>query len=542
MHTTDHYGSARWAGGAERKAEGILDIPADRIARRGGDADRDLLFGELKDPNALLRGIRQETDGSFSTLSTKLGAVLPGGPGAQSLRTFLGWGGDGHVLTVAPTRSGKGVGLVVPNLLHYSGSAIVVDPKGENYAITHRWRRDVLGQRIVCLDPFHVVLPKATPTDSINPLDGIVDYRRSSETYLKQNPELLDEVSMIADAMIVRPPEEKDPHWNDKCRTLLKGLILAVVYGIGPNGRRHLSAVREMLTGGLDMLQGFFPFMEKNDAIPGGVLGRAAREISTMGKEEFKNVISYALKQTEFLDSPLVDNCLGGAGCDAGGTFDLRTLKSCEPVTIYLILPPHYLAQYARLFRLWITMAMAAMTRTYEPPKGGRPVLFLLDEMAQLGTLDMMRKAVSLMAGYGMTLWMVWQDFSQLRLLYKDDWQSFLANAKVQQYFGINDPETAKTISEMLGEETIRIETSSEGDATSREALSIFSSTKTKNSSRSNSETARALLKPDEVRRLPRETMLLFVQGVAPIACRRLSYYSDAVFAGRFDENPYRKA
>lgn len=220
----------------------------------------------------------------------------------------------------------------------------------------------------------------------------------------------------------------------------------------------------------------------------------------------------------------------------------MRNLKTGEPVTIYLVLPPHYLGQYSRLFRLWITMAMASMTRSYAPPTGGRPVLFLLDEMAQLGTMDMMRKAVSLMAGYGMTLWMVWQDLSQLKLLYKDDWQSFLANAKVQQYFGINDPETAKTISEMLGEETIRIVTESESTATSKENLALFHSTKTKNTARSNAEAARALLKPDEVRRLPRETMLLFVQGVAPIACRRLAYYADRMFEGRFDANPYFNA
>lgn len=542
MKTTDHYGSARWAGQAERKREGILDLPTDKVAAGGGDVRGSLLFGELADPGSLLRGIRQETDGNFSTLATKLGSVLPGGPGAQSLRTFLGWSGDGHVLTVAPTRSGKGVGLVIPNLLHYGGSAIVVDPKGENWAVTHRWRREALGQRTVCLDPFHAALPKGTPTDSINPLDGLVDYARGPETYLEQNPELLDEVGALADAIVVRPPDERDPHWNDKCRTMIKGLLLAVVYGVGPGGRRHLSAVRAMLTGGLERLQGFWKYMQECRANADGVLGRAAREIESMGREEFKNVVSFALKQTEFLDSPLVEACLGGAGTEARGSFDLRGLKTGEAATVYLVLPSHYLAQYARLFRIWITMAMAAMTRTSGLPRGGRPVLFLLDEMAQLGTMDMMRKAVSLMAGYGMTLWMVWQDLSQLKALYKEDWQSFLANAKIQQYFGINDPETAKTISEMLGEETIRIETTSESTATSRENLSLFKGTKTRNTERSNAETARALLMPDEVRRLPRETMLLFAQGMAPVACRRLSYYGDPAFAGRFDGNPYRRA
>ena len=91
----------------------------------------------------------------------------------------------------------------------------------------------------------------------------------------------------------------------------------------------------------------------------------------------------------------------------------------------------------------------------------------------------------------------------------------------------------------MLGEETITIETVSESTATSRENMAIFRATKTKNTARSNAEAARALLNPDEVRRLPRETMLLFVQGVAPIACKRLAYYSDPTFEGRFDANPY---
>ena len=107
-----------------------------------------------------------------------------------------------------------------------------------------------MGQRVVCLAPFHAVLPKGTVTDSINPLDGLVDYSSEPESYLEQNPELLDEVGMIADALIVRPADEKDPHWNDKCRELLKGLILAVVYGVGPGGRRHRGAVRKISTMG----------------------------------------------------------------------------------------------------------------------------------------------------------------------------------------------------------------------------------------------------------------------------------------------------
>ena len=184
-------------------------------------------------------------------------------------------------------------------------------------------------------------------------------------------------------------------------------------------------------------------------------------------------------------------------------------------------------------------MAMASMTRTIGKPKDGCPVLFILDEMAQLGTMDMMRKAVSLLAGYGMSVWMIWQDLSQLKSLYKDDWPSFIANAKIQQFFGINDHETAKYISEMLGEETIKIETKSVSSSISKERFALIKATKTKNKSKSNAEKERSLLNPDEVRRLNRETMLMFVQGVPPIAAERITYYSDPVFVGRYDKNPY---
>lgn len=534
---TDRYGSARWANSKDLSTESIIKIPAEKLTDSELKAEkRTFLLGCDTEPAKQTKGMRQDYNSLLGAVSDGTLKVVRKVAGQHHGRSFLGWGGDGHILTVAPTRSGKGVGLVVPNLLHYSGSVIVIDPKGENYAITHRWRRETLRQQIVCIDPFHVVADK---TDSINPLDGLVDYSKPQETYLRQNPELLDYVGMIADSLIVRPTEEKDPHWNDKCRTLLKGLILAVVYGLGPKGRRHLSCVREMLTAGLDRLVGFLPIMESFKGDPDGVLGRAAREIKTMGREEFKNVISFALKHTEFMDSPLIGECLGSKDNNSIGTYNLKDLKTKGSVSIYLILPPHYLAQYGRLFRLWITMAMASMTRTIVKPKDGSSVLFILDEMAQLGTMDMMRKAVSLLAGYGMSVWMIWQDLSQLKSLYKDDWSSFIANAKVQQYFGINDHETAKYISEMLGEETIEIESTTESSSLSKERFALIKATKTTNKSKSNAEKERLLLNPDEVRRLKKESILMFVQGVPPIVAERITYYTDPVFDGRYDRNPY---
>ena len=208
---SDRYGSARWAEAKDLKAEGVMTIPAAKVASGEGTADetRAFLLGCEADPAELTKDMRQGYSEMLGALSDGTEKIVRKVAGEHHGRAFLGWAGDGHVLTVAPTRSGKGVGLVVPNLLHYPGSVIVIDPKGENFAVTHRWRKERLGQRIVCIDPFYVVTDKAAKIDSINPLDGIVDYSMPPETYLKQNPELLDEVGMIADSLVVRQADEK---------------------------------------------------------------------------------------------------------------------------------------------------------------------------------------------------------------------------------------------------------------------------------------------------------------------------------------------
>ena len=549
--TTDSYGSARWADENDLSTEGIIHFASfnpdarqlsQKRTRRQYIAStpeaKAFILGKLGDPGELTKGIRQNYDSSMGGLLAGLAALWGGTRGGRT-GNYLGWGGDGHVLSVAPTRSGKGIGLVIPNLLHYPGSVLVVDPKGENYAVTHRFREEVFGQQIVCLDPFHVMLAKDDVSDSINPFDGIVDYSRPISTYLTQNPELIDEANLIADALIMRGAEEKDPHWNDKCRTLLKGLILAVMCGKGPNKRRHLSEVRALVAGGADAFRKLLVDMEFDTAAMGGALSRASKEIQSMGTEELKNVISFALKHTEFLDAPLIEECLGDRRQGYHGTYDLRDLKKFGGVSIYMILPPHYLTRYVRLFRLWITMAMASMTRTAGKPADGCPVLFMMDEMAQLGTMEMMRQAVSLLAGYGMSVWMIWQDLSQLKALYEHDWPSFLANAKIQQFFGINDHETAKYVSEMLGNATIQVTSTSKSASKSKQNTAWFEATNTTNTSASFSETQRSLLAPDEVRRLNRKAMLMFVQGIPPILAERLAYFSDPMFASRFDPNPY---
>jgi len=545
--TTDSYGSARWADASDLAAEDLFTFaPFDHdstqfVSERtkqsyiaSSPKYRGMILSHLGDPDKMMAGIRSGYESSTGWLMKGLDSLFKSNKGFKN--NMLGWAGDGHIITVAPTRAGKGVGLVVPNLLHYPGSVIVVDPKGENYAITAEYRRRVLKQEIVCLDPFHTI---SKHTDSINPFDGVVDYKKHPSTYLDANPELGDIAANIAEAMIMRDGNSKDPHWDDKSRSLLKGLILAVMCGKGPKHQRHLSEVRALLAQPFDSIMEFLNIdMALDGTAAGGLVRRAANEILSCGSEELKSIISTSLKHTEFLDSHLVCQALGDYDDGCKGTYDLSELKTQGGVSIYMVIPPHHLTRYVRCIRLWVTMSMSAMTRHKGKPADGCPVLFMLDEMAQLGTMEMMRQAVSLLAGYGMSIWMIWQDLSQLKALYEHDWSTFLANAKIQQFFGINDHETAKYISEMLGAATIQVSTSSSGDSY-KKTMILVNTKEGKNTSVSKSEISRNLLNPDEVRRLNKKAVLTFVQGIPPIMGKRITYYEEEMFTRRARANPY---
>jgi type IV secretion system protein VirD4 len=134
-------------------------------------------------------------------LYSPVGLIL--GKSLSNNQEFIRWNPEGHLITIAGTGSGKGISTVVPNLLTYPGPIVVTDPKGENYEITARARKDI-GHKVYCLDPFNVC-PNATKAQ-FNPLD-LID---------PSNPNFADEAKILADLLVLRTGQEKDPHWDDK--------------------------------------------------------------------------------------------------------------------------------------------------------------------------------------------------------------------------------------------------------------------------------------------------------------------------------------
>jgi type IV secretion system protein VirD4 len=415
---------------------------------------------------------------------------------------LLRYAGPAHLLTMAPTRSGKGVGTIIPNLLTLDRSVICVDPKGENARIAGR-ARGLFG-KVHILDPFGVT---GRVSASFNPLASLD----------AASLDVAEEAAILADALVYDPPAQvAEAHWNEEAKALIAGLILYIV-AQEPPSRRTLATLRDHLTAAPEAFADLLVQMQGTTAAA-GLIARAANRHVGKDHREAAGVLSAAQRHTHFLDSPRMTAALGHSD------FAFDDLKA-ETATVFLVLPPDRLGAYARWLRLMVTQSLQDMARA--PGRQFAPVLYLLDEFAALGHLAPVERAMGLMAGYGVQLWPILQDIHQLRANYGQSAGTFLSNAGVLQVFGVNDHDSARLVSDLLGQETRVFET------TSRDPNQGWASDRL---TFSEQHTGRALLTPDEVRNMAQSKQLLFLTGQRPIVAGKLRYYADAEFAGKFDK------
>ncbi len=425
---------------------------------------------------------------------------------------LLHYDGPAHLITLAPTRAGKGVGTVIPNLLAAERSVLVIDPKGENARIAGEARQRF--GTVHVLDPFEV---SGMPSAAYNPLDRLTP----------DSLDLGEDAASLTEALVMDPPGQvTEAHWNEEAKAILGGLIMFCVCH-EDRDRRTLATVREYLTLPPEKLRALLELMQDSDAA-GGLIARAANRFLGKADREAASVLSNAQRHTHFLDSPRIARCL------ARSDFHFSNLRH-RIASVFLVLPPNRMDAYSRWLRLLVSQALQDIARDAEAsvrplsdPAGAQvgtqrlktPTLFLLDEFAALGRLEAVERAMGLMAGYGLQLWPILQDMSQLKDLYGERAGTFIANAGVQQVFGVNDFETAKWLSQMMGQETTGFQTDSfkPGEGPSF----------------SNNLTGRDLLTPDEIMQLRPENQLLRVQGQATAVAQKLRYYTDPEFKGLF--------
>lgn len=387
-----------------------------------------------------------------------------------------------HFMTIAPTRSGKGVALIIPNLLRYRGSCIVIDPKGENAWVTAKYRRENLGNKTIILDPWGEVnrrygekMGEKETIATFNPL-SVLD---------PVSEHFADDVAYIADALIIN--EGKDPHWDNSARELVAGLISYCVESFGEAA--SLPMVRLLMSKPLEEISGIALDAQKfgPESVSARKLGRFVVESKEIG-----SIVSTALTQTAFLDSATLSKNL------AASSFSFEDLIHGQ-ATIYLVLPVDKLYTYGRWLRLMVSLGIRTVARNTEKLYG--PVLFMLDEFGTIGKLSAVAQAFGLMAGLQLCLWAFVQDLNQLKRDYPDEWETFVGNCEVLTAFDVMDQFTAKHLSEMLGTRTV--------ERITRETADLRKSEKDPNYSQITDQVfARDLMQPNEIRQTPRCLMI----------------------------------
>ena len=451
------YGSARWANADEVKAAGLLGPDGVMLGRLDGE--------------------------------------------------YLRHDGPEHVLCFAPTRSGKGVGLVVPSLLTWPGSCIVHDIKGENWSLTAGLRARF--GRVLLFDPTN------TASSAYNPL---LEVRRGEWE--------VRDVQNVADVLV--DPEgslERRNHWEKTSHSLLVGTILHVLYAETDKTLRGVASFlsdprRPIETTLVAMMT--TPHLGKKGPHP--VVASAARELLNKSDNERSGVLSTAMSFLGLYRDPVVAQVT--RRCD----WRIADIAGEEkPTTLYLVVPPSDISRTKPLIRLILNQIGRRLTEDLNATNRRHRVLLMLDEFPALGRLDFFELALAFMAGYGLKSFLIAQSLNQIEKAYGAN-NSILDNCHVRVSFATNDERTAKRVSDALG------------TATEMRAMKNYAGHRLSpwlgHLMVSRSETARPLMTPGEVMQLPATDEIVMVAGAPPIRAKKARYFEDRRLAERILPTP----
>lgn len=416
------------------------------------------------------------------------------------------WQGESHLLTVAPTRTGKGTMQIIPNLLQYKGSAVVLDPKGELAAGTAKWRAENVGP-VYILNPFGQA-PFGSYTAAFNPLD----YIHSAQDATK-----------LAEMIYPRTDDDRQRFFDNEAIGFLTGVI-EYVARTAPPKLKNFGTIRDSLSSLDDRFYGLLKAMIA-DGMPSSIRNPANTVLTKTSDVAKPRLIDSLSQHLRVWDTP------GLRAATERSDFDFKTLKD-KPATVYLVLPFDELKTYSTFIQMVFASALDAMTQNQNKPD--IPVLFVLDEFLGLEPDKRFIDAIRTHASAGVRLWFFLQDLPTLEQKYPTNYKSFL-QSEVKSFFGVDDPYTAKLVSEVLGDTTVAYDLPT--------ANPSFSGSGASYSITDNVQLAgRPLLKPEEIVRslsshdasVSRKA-IQSIRGVPPIMAELEPWFKNPELYARFN-------
>ena len=421
---------------------------------------------------------------------------------------FFGYKTDKHLLTIAPNRTGKGRGLILPNLLSLpEHSVFVIDPKGENALVSAKYRQDQ-GHEVVIFNPHGIFADQFKALgfaqfQSFNPLANLDP----------ASPNFSADITTLAEAVIYQTGG--DSHWTESAQGLVEFLIMYLV--TEPTETPSFRRLRSILAKGYEGIKEIrvrcaaSEFPQVQDTI----------ERYAIETNEVHSVIATAETQTRLFKNEVVCAALDG------GAFSFERMKN-KKVSVYLILPTEYLITEARYLRLVLLVAMSQFMRS---EKGKHQVLCMLDEFANLGALKIIENGYGIIAGHGVTLWSFVQNLTQLQNLYPKNWEVFIANAAVVTVANVNDVTTAEYFSKRAGKKLVERTSHSQGGSLA-----------TTNTGTNTSQLWEDALPVSELYQAHPDRIFLVMEGKnEPVRASKIFYDLDEPFRSRAGRNPMHK-
>ena len=438
---------------------------------------------------------------------------------------YLIYDGQQFVIIAAPTRSGKGIGIVIPNLLNYPESVVVLDVKQENYNITagfrHKW-----GQEVYLFNPF---------------ADDLRSHRYNPLAYVREGHFRIADIQSIA--TILYPGDGRDTFFDDQAANLFLGLALYLFEtpslpttigellrqstGKEKPPREHFehiiysrNYIENKTINEKDKVE--IKYTQKEEAGPGELplltseCVNALRRFCNTSDNTMTSILASFNAPLGIWANPVVD------ASTSGNDFDLRELRK-RKLTIYVGVKPRYLKESKRLLNLFFSQLVHLNTEDLpeENNKLKYQCLLLLDEFTSIGRIAILEDAVSYIAGYNLRLLPIIQSTSQLTRVYREAAQNFLANFALRILYTPKEEQDAKEYSEMLGYETVK------GKSRSRNVGAKTTRGETVSDQR------RALLLPQELKEMPKDKEIISLEHTKPIQCDKIAYYNEAVFKDR---------
>ncbi|TPE48560.1 type IV secretory system conjugative DNA transfer family protein [Amaricoccus solimangrovi] len=452
-------------------------------------------------------------EAAFATLEEceQAGMLDPSGLflGMQEGRPLF-YSGKAHLLTAAPARQGKGISVVIPNLLHYTGSMFVTDPKGELAAVTAKHRAERFGQKVYILNPWGL---HGLPQHRYNPLQPLIE--AASDPALIRS--VADEAKALALQLVPESEDARNRYFREGARAILRAVMLHLATR-GAGERCTLPEMWRVLSNN-SRLERCVAEMEKSEALFGMIadLGRDLRDQLEENADQFADFRQGASQALDIFDP------VGWLGEAVGGSdVDFRALKEGR-ATVYLVIPQDRIATHGAWLGLVARQAITTVARS----KGRSPVLFLLDEFANMGRLSGLAESLTALPGLGVRVWVFVQELAELIRLYGPyTARTILSQAEVKQFFAVQDHNLAVTLSAELGQRTVKTTSYNLGRYYDDEV------------SENLAETGRPLMSPDEIRQMGADWQLLLIKALPPILARRLPFWFVAPWASWAEPNP----